>query len=161
MRYYYSIIVILVFLTSSMACGQTVIEKHVFNAAGADTIIGNIAYTSSFGEPVAGAANIFEGFLYEYADITIGINDPSPVHASVGFFPNPFTGILNLTSSVQMARMDLYNALGQIAYSTPLSGSSITISIQPLPAGVYFILVFDGEGKCIYQEKALRGNDYR
>jgi len=76
---------------------------------------------------------------------------------NISVFPNPFSSIITMTTSkdLQNAIVVLINALGKtMLCETSLYGSSFTICANNLPAGIYFINLFQ-DNNHLFQEKIV------
>ena len=88
-----------------------------------------------------GLNNIMEGTNYCQ---TTGVNEIANGNFSARVYPNPSTGVINvsLTRSLTNGTLHIFNAIGMKVYSGVFSGSQTTINC-PLPAGVYFVELTD------------------
>ena len=95
----------------------------------------------------AGRINQFE--------ITFSVT-PEPVYqdieeneALVSVYPNPTTGQVTITGK-DLKKAEVVNTLGQRVAAVAGEGERITVDINRLPAGVYFVNVTDKDGrKCV------------
>ena len=78
------------------------------------------------------------------ADPTIGMNEREELEG-VNVFPNPTSGLVNLTFTVQGAyTVELINALGEMVSTERLNGNS-TIDLSDLAKGVYSVRISNKE----------------
>ncbi len=54
-------------------------------------------------------------------------------------YPNPFSGEVTLKLSKGKAQATIYNSLGEIIYSAQLTDQPLTIHLQEVPTGIYFL----------------------
>jgi hypothetical protein len=69
---------------------------------------------------------------------TVGIKDASKSN-TVNIYPNPSNGIYNMTGLIINSKITVYDAIGQIVYTSTTTESKETIDISNLPNGVYMI----------------------
>ncbi len=69
---------------------------------------------------------------------TVGIKDVSKSN-TVTIYPNPSNGIYNITGLTINSKIIVYDAIGQIVYTSITTESKETIDISNLPNGVYVI----------------------
>lgn len=69
--------------------------------------------------------------------------------AGVSLFPNPSTGLTTLSvdnaSQYTDLRVNVYNAVGQLIYETPLTVDQISLDLSSYSKGIYFIEVRSNE----------------
>ena len=64
-------------------------------------------------------------------------------------FPNPTTGLVNITGH-EFKAAEVFNALGQHVATATGEGEQMTIDLNGLPAGVYFVNIFEKDSrKCV------------
>ena len=71
--------------------------------------------------------------------LSIGINN-STANTEVKMYPNPSSGLVNLTIASNQHVM-IFNATGQMIYNQELSAGDHLINLQTEPAGMYFVQV--------------------
>jgi len=72
---------------------------------------------------------------------TVEIGDPE-----IKIFPNPTDGILNIDSELRITKAEIRNVLGSI-HDILIADHFKTISLVDQPGGIYFINLFDRQGK--------------
>jgi len=73
-------------------------------------------------------------------------------------YPNPANSILNIQTQLaagQTENMCIYNNLGQQMHCLELTDNNTTISIDNLPAGIYFYRITDMSGNLIKNDKLM------
>ena len=67
---------------------------------------------------------------------------------SFSVFPSPTTGILHVKSETNIVQIEIYNQLGQVVLSIPITigTNRNTIDISSVSQGIYFIKIFDEYG---------------
>lgn len=81
----------------------------------------------------------------------VGVKETSKVFSSLEIFPNPAKEIATISISSARAfesTVSVYNALGEVVYSKPVSVSEgknkVEINVEQLPSGVYFATLKNG-----------------
>ena len=64
----------------------------------------------------------------------------------MGIYPNPTTGMVSV-SGVNLRQAEVYNALGQLVATATGDESLITVDLNGLPAGLYFVNITDSDGR--------------
>ena len=145
------------------ASAQTLVQKHIFNSSGEGAVVGSIDYASSIGEPVVGVSSrAYAGFLYDSLDIITnvpGVPALNSVPALVSIYPNPFDRALTITSSQEVDKAVIYNALGQTVFVSTPKSATVTVNLPGLQAGVYLIQLFDAKGNSIHYSKLVRKDE--
>jgi hypothetical protein len=120
----------------------------------------NTTIVASYAAPLSGLAGqsaviLASGFLAVLADgtafllsIVTGIEDQGSA-SSFNMYPNPATDVVNisLSENANNAIVEITNALGQIVKTEKLNNSSITIPVNNLSKGMYFVNVRSENGK--------------
>lgn len=95
-------------------------------------------------------ANTFNGEQDVYysriiPDVVSGIN---PVSNSLAFsvFPNPGDGIFEIKSEINPALIEVHNLMGEKVYAATHLNNKNEIDISALPAGIYFLKLWNDEG---------------
>ncbi len=70
----------------------------------------------------------------------------------VSIYPNPTSGILNIVTTTEIAKVDIYNQLGQLVLTVK---EKSTIDISSLSQGVYVMTLKDASGN-IFTKKVIR-----
>lgn len=71
---------------------------------------------------------------------TTGINNLSSVNKnSVRMYPNPSNGLLHISSESPILSIKIYNTQGQLVYFANPQQKDVSLSIETLPQGVYFV----------------------
>jgi|GEM_PF-2878958 len=84
---------------------------------------------------------------FVYAVFTFGnanLNDVAEL-MNIQVYPNPVRESLNINSKVNMNKVELYNALGQVVYSSKLNSNTVNIPVSDLNNGTYFVKAY-GDG---------------
>lgn len=80
-----------------------------------------------------------------------------PSNSEISFFPNPFSDetMLKTKSNLNHATLTLFNSFGQKIRTTEnISGQEIVFRRESLPAGIYFLQIFQ-EGTVIRSQKLI------
>ena len=69
------------------------------------------------------------------------------MEAEIGLYPNPTTGIINLTlpAAVKNAAVSIYNMVGQQVVNTVCDGNPTSINMSNQPAAVYYVRITVGD----------------
>lgn len=78
-------------------------------------------------------------------DPAANVQNPTPI-THIGLYPNPANETV-VVSTEASETIEITNALGQVVSTTTATGTSTTIDISTLPAGVYFVNVYSGDMK--------------
>lgn len=88
--------------------------------------------------------------------LKLRLNDElEPAQASVVLSPNPATDNLQIHlngSGKEMQTVSIYNLMGQLVASIPVSGKSFALPVQNLPNGIYLLQVESTEGDLISEK---------
>lgn len=69
------------------------------------------------------------------------------VNSGMKIYPNPATSVINVTNLLAGTNVRIANAAGQIVYISLIYSNSQQISVQNLPAGVYFLQAITTDGQ--------------
>jgi hypothetical protein len=79
----------------------------------------------------------------------VGLQEEAVVDNRFVIYPNPASDqvvITNSDATIQAETVEILDAVGQLIFSTPVSGNSATLSIIDLPAGMYFVRITTNSG---------------
>jgi hypothetical protein len=156
--YSYSFIIFLFFAISSQ--GQNIVERYVFNTAGAKNIIGTIELESSAGEPVVGLSQFSSiGFLNVDTTFATGIDDLPHNTDIVSVFPNPATDKLQLNSSTIIDKVIVMNHLGQVVIFKQINNTNNELDLAGIAPGIYFLMLYKENGSLMNTVKFVKLND--
>jgi hypothetical protein len=80
--------------------------------------------------------------------VTLGVNGFD--EASFSFYPNPTTGILNISYSDEITNVTVINLLGQIILTKQTNFNQVEVDLTSLPSAAYFVkVVANGKTKVI------------
>ncbi len=65
---------------------------------------------------------------------------------AMSIFPNPTSGMLNVTSNEEIDSIEIFNSVGNIVVSCNVAGNSSAIDMNNLPNGMYFVRVSTSKG---------------
>jgi hypothetical protein len=89
-----------------------------------------------------------------YSGGNVGVNDNN-METDFLIFPNPATNLITIETTLDYSALSVSNVLGQQVLNKQ---NSKTINIEKLDKGVYFIQLFDVNGKLLKQEKFIKLN---
>jgi hypothetical protein len=72
--------------------------------------------------------------------VFVGINETGE-HGYVTMYPNPATTAVRLEANSNISNVEVYNAVGQLVYSTVLNSNTGSVDVSSLQNGVYFVKV--------------------
>ncbi len=75
---------------------------------------------------------------------TAGVSDLNSVQVQV--YPNPVVNQLNLTSDSNIQEVKIYTVSGQLVQNTKLNGTTATVNVSALKAGVYVAQITTAKG---------------
>ena len=85
--------------------------------------------------------NVFE--LHAYYSPT-NVNE---TESKLEIAPNPTNGTVTVTAA-NLQEVEVYNVVGQQVISQKADSNIMTLDLQNLPSGLYFVNVIDGNGSC-------------
>ena len=65
---------------------------------------------------------------------------------AMSIFPNPTSGMLNVTSNEEITSIEIFNSVGTTVLSCNVAGNSSAIDMNNLPNGMYFVRVSTANG---------------
>jgi len=71
----------------------------------------------------------------------VNLSTADNVFAGFAYYPNPSTGIVNVTAGVEMNRVEVFNVAGQLLMNKEINSRQAAIDISPFADGVYFFRV--------------------
>lgn len=66
----------------------------------------------------------------------------SEVENNIAIFPNPATDIVEISATQNITRIEVVSATGQIMHETEVNEESVSINVENLPSGTYFVRIF-------------------
>lgn len=66
----------------------------------------------------------------------------SEVENNITIFPNPATDIVEISATQNITRIEVVSATGQIMHETEVNEESVSINVENLPSGTYFVRIF-------------------
>ena len=86
----------------------------------------------------------------------LGIGENALGTKKMTLSPNPTNNFVKISAEASASELTIVNSLGQIVGSFTVSGNETTISVESLPAGIYFINLLDEKKNIISTEKLVR-----
>jgi len=82
------------------------------------------------------------------------------IKKKVEIFPNPVQNILNIKigEGAKLAEVEIYCVSGQVKMTNKLSDVNLSVNIENLPNGLYFITGYDEKGRQIFSRKFVKMN---
>ena len=66
--------------------------------------------------------------------------------SEMSIYPNPTSGMLNITSNEEIDSVEIFNSIGNTVVSSKVAGNSSAIDMSNLPNGMYFVRVSTANG---------------
>ena len=61
---------------------------------------------------------------------------------SISIFPNPASNIVEISANENISRIEVVSAAGQVLKETEVNEESVSINVENLPSGTYFVRIF-------------------
>lgn len=61
---------------------------------------------------------------------------------NIAIFPNPATDIVEISATQNITRIEIVSATGQIMHENEVNEESVSINVENLPSGTYFVRIF-------------------
>jgi hypothetical protein len=91
---------------------------------------------------------------------TVGVNEAAVLNGGLKVFPNPTNGVLQFTAVQNLARITVYNVIGQTVidntYEVADQRNAQTINLATQPAGVYLVQVELANGQRVTKKINVR-----
>ncbi|MFN8712323.1 MAG: lamin tail domain-containing protein [Bacteroidota bacterium] len=91
---------------------------------------------------------------------TLGVNDPSALSNGVKVFPNPTNGRVQFNAVQNIARISVYNTVGQLVseniYETADQRNNQIIDLTTKPAGIYMVQIELANGQRVTTKISVR-----
>ena len=71
---------------------------------------------------------------------------PTMLAEQVSLYPNPNSGVLQVSGIAPFAQAEVYSTTGQLVYSSNVGHNKLTLNLQHLPAGVYTLRLCGSQG---------------
>lgn len=82
---------------------------------------------------------------FTYGEFVYGssssLNDMAELMNTV-VYPNPTRDYVNITSKVNMTKVELYNTLGQVVYTSNVNANTVNVPVSSLNNGTYFVKAY-------------------
>ncbi len=85
--------------------------------------------------------------------LTTHINSASAITFSI--FPNPATDRIHLEGELTNARIEIYDA-NRLVHAVMAKNRNLTVSLETLSSGIYYIIIRDEAGRIIASEKVVK-----
>lgn len=157
-----NLIITLLFILPLISQAQLSLERQVIGATGNYSTAGTISLSATVGEPVvttavSGTLTLTQGFQQAETSFSDGVDDLHQWLVDYSLYPNPTQDqlILELTTEVPMQLdLEVYDVLGRsVGISVEdwqVKGvEKITLSLQDLASGAYFLVLKDQTGEIV------------
>ena len=78
-------------------------------------------------------------YMAVFTDV-VGIEDNGTSEISI--FPNPAIDIVEINANEIITRIEVVSAAGQVLHDTEVNEESVSINVEKLPSGTYFVKIF-------------------
>jgi len=124
--------------------GQS-IEKFSIDSGGTSTSVNDIEVLYTIGEVVVreittATVLVSEGFINPSFNTSLSTEDNQLSQFNISVYPNPTKQYINISTSVVLTKIELYDALGRYIFQSKLVDNSIDVSTYE--AGVYFLKLY-------------------
>jgi len=109
-------------------------SMNSFNFYGADDLVINPDTDSATTKM---NTYFLDDFNITVVDEQTSVNDIALEKLKVNFYPNPATGILNITAEERMQQVEIYNMAGQKVMQTTPNSKTAAINVSSLASGLY------------------------
>jgi len=97
-----------------------------------------------------------DGFAYDDFKVftdgnTLNLADQINPNA-IAVYPNPTSGLINIVTTQDILRLELYDQLGQLLYEQAISNEKVTLNVSNFENGIYFIRCYDHAGQFIVKK---------
>jgi len=88
-----------------------------------------------------------ESFSTRTVNFCVGtVSAPTEFATEMSIYPNPTTGMLNVTSNEEIDSIEIFNSIGTTVVSSNVAGNNSAIDMRNLPNGMYFVRVSTSNG---------------
>lgn len=144
-----SLTLFIIALISQLALSQT-IERFSIDNGGTLASVGNIEIIYTIGEVNVqefniGGIQVSEGFINGGLLETLVIQQPV-LQNSIVVYPNPTSETINISSTIPINKIELYDLLGKLVLTTKEVNK---LKINQLETGTYFLKLISEKGNVI------------
>lgn len=144
-----SLTLFIIALISQLALSQT-IERFSIDNGGTLASVGNIEIIYTIGEVNVqefniGGIQVSEGFINGGLLETLAIQQPV-LQSSIVVYPNPTSETINISSTIPINKIELYDLLGKLVLTTKEVNK---VKINQLETGTYFLKLISEKGNVI------------
>lgn len=144
-----SLTLFIIALISQLALSQT-IERFSIDNGGTLASVGNIEIIYTIGEVNVqefniGGIQVSEGFINGGLLETLAIQQPV-LQSSIVVYPNPTSETINISSTIPINKIELYDLLGKLVLTTKEVNK---VKINQLETGTYFLKLISEKGNGI------------
>ena len=88
-----------------------------------------------------------ESFSTRTVNFCVGtVSAPEEFATEMSIYPNPTTGMLNVTSNEEIDSIEIFNSIGTTVATSKATGNNTSIDMSNLPNGMYFVRIFTANG---------------
>ncbi|MGK0391425.1 MAG: hypothetical protein ACI94Y_004190 [Maribacter sp.] len=89
------------------------------------------------------------------SDTTSPINENMTSIIKCDIYPNPSNGVFSIKSELEISRIDIFNVLREIIYSTNINAKQIELNLNQKSKGVYFYQIYVNNNQVIKSGKVV------
>lgn len=123
------------------------IEKFSINSGGASTSASGIEILYTIGEVniaehTSTSVSISEGFINGDVSSALGVDDLEILANKITIYPNPTSGNINISTEVELTKMELYDVLGKKVLKSSYVNK---LNVESLKSGIYFLRLYNNK----------------
>jgi len=140
---------LVIFFSSSFIFAQS-IQNALISSGGASVISGGIRMEYSIGEPIietvsSGSNTLTQGF--HQTTLSLVAIENCTLFSEVSIYPNPSSSYIHvdIPAEYDMLYIRLFDALGKLVAEYQDVSGAITITVEQLPIGIYYLQLINSK----------------
>lgn len=143
------------------------VNQQVIASSGSYTNNGNVALSTTVGEPVITTLSISnttltQGFQQPNYEVISNVLENTESNLKVKVYPNPSNGLIQIeitNDQGEQAQLNVTDVLGKILFNQSLNFSKTnSVNLNQLASGNYFFSITDTQGKLLSTHKIQKVN---
>lgn len=143
-------------MATATATGGTPPYTYLWNNGATTASISNLdvgAYIVSVTDNTSNCTQFAYVTVYAGSN-PVGVREVTNDNSSTTIYPNPGSGMFNVTSEKKFDKIQVINFLGKSVYDSEVESNHAAIDLQLQPQGIYFVNLIDA-GKIISTKKLV------